>query len=172
MERKSQAKKVSFMGLLLALALTLSFVEMSIAPLLAMPPGVKLGLANVVGMYALFSFGAKEAVLLTILRSTFVLLVRGVTSFMMSLSGGLCSIFLLILLVKVLKGKPNYTMLSMLGAVTHNMAQLVTMTLILKTPVFYYGPILLISGVLVGYGTGVVLKAVMPALQNIQNKMK
>lgn len=170
-EQKSTAKQVAFMGMLLALALTLSYVEMIITPMLGLAPGVKLGLANVAGMYALFCLGYKEALTLSVLRSVFVFLMRGVTSFFMSVTGGLCSIAVMIVLHKLLKDKLSYITYSVLGAVTHNLAQLAMAGILLQTPLTYYGPVLLISGVIVGVLTGITLKTVMPALENLQKRL-
>ena len=55
--RNEKTRRVALMGLLFALSVVLSFLEGTLTPLLGLPPGVKLGLANVVVMYALFFLG-------------------------------------------------------------------------------------------------------------------
>ena len=73
-----KTKRIALSGLLFALAMALSFVEgtLTIPGLL---PGMKLGLANIVVMYALFFMGPKQALVLDILKALFVFLVSGVT---------------------------------------------------------------------------------------------
>ena len=57
--RNEKTRRVALMGLLFALSVVLSFLEGTLTPLLGLPPGVKLGLANVVVMYALFFLGQR-----------------------------------------------------------------------------------------------------------------
>ena len=59
--RNEKTRRVALMGLLFALSVVLSFLEGTLTPLLGLPPGVKLGLANVVVMYALFFLGRGSA---------------------------------------------------------------------------------------------------------------
>lgn len=72
--RNEKTRRVALMGLLFALSVVLSFLEGTLTPLLGLPPGVKLGLANVVVMYALFFLGRGSAFTLVLLKSFFVLL--------------------------------------------------------------------------------------------------
>ena len=75
--RNEKTRRVALMGLLFALSVVLSFLEGTLTPLLGLPPGVKLGLANVVVMYALFFLGRGSAFTLVLLKSYCVLLTRG-----------------------------------------------------------------------------------------------
>lgn len=67
--RNEKTRRVALMGLLFALSVVLSFLEGTLTPLLGLPPGVKLGLANVVVMYALFFLGRGSAFTLVLLKS-------------------------------------------------------------------------------------------------------
>lgn len=165
------AKQVAFMGMLLAVALTLSYLEMVVAPLLGLAPGIKLGLANVAGMYALFCLGPKQAITLSVLRSVFVLLLRGVNAFLLSLSGGLSAVLVSIILYRLFEKKLSYISYSVTGAVVHNLMQLFMAGVLLKTTIYYYGPVLIVAGIIVGVTTGLTLQAVMPAVEKIQEKL-
>lgn len=153
------------MGMFFAMAMVLSFFEgMVVIP--GLPPGVKLGLSNLAVMYGLFFLGAKSAFTLAVLKSGFVFLTRGAISGFLSLSGGLLSI-LVMALVKGKKENLSYIMLSIFGAVSHNLGQLIASRMILNQFLYYYFPILLISGVLMGVLTGTTLGYLMPYFKKI-----
>ena len=168
MRKSSSVKNITTIGILLALALTLSFVEMLITPLLALPPGVKIGLANLVSMFALISLGFSEALFITILKSVFVMLMKGPVAFAMSITGGLFSIVAMFIIMKILKEKNNFIPISIIGAVSHNIGQILMASIILGSKfVILYLNVLLISGVVVGVMTGVLFNALLPRLKKI-----
>ena len=85
-------KKIQYittMGLFFALALVLSALEGLLPPMPFLPPGVKLGLSNIVTMYCLLYLGAGSAYAVVVLKSAFVFITRGATAFFMSFCGGL-----------------------------------------------------------------------------------
>ena len=84
-----KTRRIALSGLLFALAMALSFIEgtLTIPGLL---PGMKLGLANIVVMYALFFMGPRQALVLDVLKALFVFMVSGFTAGFLSLCGGLC----------------------------------------------------------------------------------
>ncbi len=158
-----------FLGLLLAMASALSFLEGLIPPLPAMPPGVKLGLSNIVTMYTLFFMGPLPALTVTVLKSGFVLLTRGLTAAALSVTGGLFSLLVMLLLLAVGKRRISYFIVSVFGAVFHNLGQLAAASLFTGTTlIFAYVPVLIVSGVVMGVVTGTVLKIVLPALERLQ----
>ncbi len=165
-----KTQKITLLGVMLALTVVLSIAESMFPAVAFLPPGVKIGLSNVVIMYAVFFIGKKEAFFLAFLKSVFVLSTRSVTAFILSLSGGILSIIVIIILMYTIK-KISYIILSVFGAVFHNIGQITALSLILKQNyIFYYIPILIISGVIMGCITGMLLKAVMPALYYINKK--
>ena len=165
--RNQKAKYVALSGMLFALAMALSFLESVIAPMLGLAPGIKIGLANVVVMYALFFMGKRQALILALLKSFFVLLTRGAVAGLLSLSGGLLSLAVMVLL-SLLPWKPTYFILSVCGAVAHNMGQLTVASFLLSSVfTFGYAPVLLVSGLVMGGITSMSLKAVMPALNRL-----
>ena len=163
--QNSKAKEVALGGVLFALALALSFLESIITPLLGLMPGIKLGLSNVVVMYAMFFMGARQAYTLCLLKAFFVLLTRGAVAGFLSLSGGLLSLTVMLVLCRL--PVTDY-ILSVCGSVFHNLGQLLAASLVLKNAfTLAYAPILLISGLLMGALTARGLETILPALRRL-----
>ena len=166
MKNFSKAKYISYLSIMLTLIVVLSFLESMLPPTPFLPPGVKLGLSNIVKMFVLLFMGKKEAFSLTIAKSVFVFLTRGFTSGVLSLSGGFLSILVIILLSTAFKQKISYLLLSVFGAIFHNIGQLIAVTLILDNLyTLYFLPVLIVSGVFMGTITGVLLKQLLPILK-------
>ena len=89
--RSEKAKNVARLGMLFALAIALSFCESCLTPLLGLMPAMKLGLSNIVVMYALLYLSKRQALALVLLKALFALLTRGVSAGFLSLCGGLVS---------------------------------------------------------------------------------
>jgi heptaprenyl diphosphate synthase len=163
--------KITQLALLFALAIVLMLLEGMIPPIPTLPPGVKLGLSNIVVMYCLFFLGKGPAFTVLLLKSGFVFLTRGGTAFLMSFGGGIFSIFAMILLLSLKKKKVSYIIVSVCAAVMHNVGQLLIASLMLySTAVFYYAPVLILSGIGMGVVTGILLRVMMPAMQRIKFK--
>lgn len=165
----ASARKVAATGLLFALALVLSLLE-GMVPLPIPIPGIKLGLSNIVVMYCLYLVGPGQAYLLGVLKSAFVLMVRGMSSALLSLCGGLLSITAMLLVMQIVRRRDTYTAVSVTGAVAHNVGQLAGAALLLRegAVLWYYLPVLAAVGVLVGTLTAVLLRAVLPALGRLK----
>ncbi len=165
MKNFSKAKYISYMAMLLTLIVVLSIFEAMLPPFPMLPPGVKIGLANIVTMYTLFFLGKKEAFALNIAKGLFVLITKGFTAGILSLCGGILSICVIILFEFIFKEKISYMVLSILGAISHNMGQLAAIILLLNNKyTVYYMPILIISGIVMGSITGILLKTLLPVL--------
>jgi heptaprenyl diphosphate synthase len=153
---------------MLAVIVVLTAAEHLLPPLPLLPPGVKLGLSNIVTMYCVFYVGRGSAVTLNILKSLFVLLTRGALAGALSLSGGLLSIGAVILLVFLWKEKASYAAVSVVGACAHNLGQYTAVSVVLRANYLTaYLPVLLISGLVMGLATGTLLKATLPALRRM-----
>ena len=148
------AKRITRMALLTAIALTIFMVEAQL-PALAPIPGIKLGLANIVTVWALFTLGPLDAVLILLAR----ILLGGVFAGQLmtlaySFAGGMLCFLLTALLRRVVTQRQIWAA-SVVGAVGHNVGQLLVATAIMGTgTVWYYFPVLLISGILTGAFTG------------------
>lgn len=154
-------KKVAYFGILLSLSLILSYVE-SLFPFGFGIPGVKLGLANLVTMIALFCLGARQATLLSVLRVVLSgILFGNMFAIVYSLSGAAFSLIIMILLKKT----KRFSVLgvSIAGGVAHNIGQIILATFLMENKAFfYYIPVLLIvgtvTGMLIGIGSNEVMK--------------
>ena len=175
-KRGSKTHEIALSGLLFALAMALSFVEGTLV-IPGLMPGMKLGLANIVVMYALFFMGGKQALVLDLLKALFVFLVSGWTAGFLSLCGGLFSLLVMWVLYYLLPVRPTWFILSVCGALAHNIGQLLGASVILSTAVsLYYAPVMLVLGLVMGMLTSVTLRAMLPALgrlgYNIQENRK
>ncbi len=162
--RNTHARRVALTGLLFALALALSFLESQITPLLGLPPGVKIGLANVVVLYALLFATRRQALLLVLLKAGFALLTRGGAAGMLSLAGGLLSVVMMMLLL-LPRLHASVWLVSAAGAVCHNMGQLLAVRLWMGPFALYYTPVLLLAGLAMGSLNALLLRALLPALE-------
>lgn len=162
--RNSRVRRITLIGMLFALAIALGIAESMITPLLGLPMGVKPGLANVVVMFALFFMSRRQALLLAVLKGGFSFLARGATAGILSLTGGLVSLGIMMLLM-LLPKRPSILILSIAGALGHNLGQFLMVRLLLGPSFLYYAPVLLVSGVVMGCITAVLLRVLLPALQ-------
>lgn len=162
---KNRASRVALLGMLFALSVVLSIVESGFSGLVPIP-GIKLGLSNVVIMYCLFFFKKKEAFILAILKAFFVLL-RSPVGAAMSLMGGVLSVAVMSLLISR-KHQSSELFISICGGVFHNAGQLIAASIVLKSSmVFYYSPILLVSGIVMGLLTGILLWYLKPYMNRM-----
>lgn len=154
------------MSLLFALTIVLMLLEGALPPIATLPPGVKLGLSNIVLMYTLFFLGTKQAFILWGLKALFAFLTRGLFAFFIGTTGGLFSILIMILLLGLKKYNISYIITSVFAAIAHNVGQLLAASIVLANfAVFFYLPILIISGIIMGIITGTVLKVTLPAMK-------
>ena len=172
----NKTHSIALSGLLFALAMALSFIEGTLV-IPGLLPGMKLGLANIVVMYALVFMGPKQALVLDVLKAFFVFLVSGWTAGFLSLCGGLLSLLVMWLLYYHCPLRPTWFILSVCGALAHNIGQLLGASVILSTAVsLYYAPVMLVLGLVMGMLTSVTLRAMLPALgrlgYNIQENRK
>lgn len=163
-----KTRRLVLTSLLFAMAIVLSFVENSLPPIMTAVPGVKFGLSNIAVMYALFFVGKKEAFSIAILKSFFVFFIRGFVAAVLSFSGGFLSVLIMLLLIYIFRDRISYLLLSVCGAISHNIGQFVAITIIYSNLYLWvYLPVLLISGVLAGVATATMLKFILPALKRL-----
>lgn len=162
---KTKTQKIALLGILSAQALALSFLENLLPAMPFLPPGVKLGLSNIVTMFTAGTMGFLPALCVTLIKSLFAFLTRGATAFFMSLAGGLLSTIAMCLMIKFAKDKSGYIGVAVMSSLCHNLGQLGMSLIITRTTAMvYYIPVLLLSGIIMGIITGIVLKAIMPLL--------
>ena len=149
-----------------ALALIFSYVE-TLIPFHIGIPGVKLGLANLIIVVALYKMSLKETYLLSVVRVVLSGFIFGnYFSIIYSLAGGLLSLTVMALLKK--KGGFSILGISIAGGVCHNIGQLVIAMAVVETfSVIYYIPVLLIAGLITGLLIGIAADGMLKRLVNI-----
>lgn len=147
-------KKLTLLSLFTTISLAVYTIESAIPPLVPIP-GIKLGLANIVTLVLLRRFRAKDALMVLCCRILLSALLFGhALSLLYSLAGGLASLFIMCLVMKLLQKKWIY-LTGAMGGLTHNMGQLLTAWVLTGTGgVFAYLPFLALSGVITGLFTG------------------
>ena len=156
-----KSRKISFLGLLIALAFVLSYVEM-LLPINIGVPGAKVGLANLVIMVALYTIGERNAFILSVVRVVLVGLTFGNLAMMIySLAGAMLS-FVAMLIAKRIK-LFSVTGVSVVGSVFHNLGQIIVAIIVLDTAsLIYYFPFLVvvgtISGIVIGIISGMIIE--------------
>lgn len=158
--------RVAYFGVFTALALIFSYVE-TLIPFHIGIPGVKLGLANLIIVVALYKMSLKETYLLSVVRVVLSGFVFGnYFSIIYSLAGGLLSLTVMALLKK--KGRFSILGISIAGGVCHNIGQLVIAMAVVETfSVIYYIPVLLIAGLITGLLIGIAADGMLKRLVNI-----
>ncbi|MEW9096189.1 MAG: Gx transporter family protein [Clostridiaceae bacterium] len=150
-------RKLVFISLLVSIALIIYIIEAQLPVLLPGVPGIKLGLANSISLFALLTLGGKEAILIMFLRTLLGSFLGGsMSSFFYSLSGGLLSNIIMIILYNKFKDNLSIWSISVSGAVFHNIGQLLIASLIVQDfRIYLYLPVLMISAIITGYFIGV-----------------
>ena len=148
-----KTRKIAYLGVFLALALILSYVE-SLIPFYFGIPGVKLGLTNLIVVVMLYCTGTKEAFGVSVARILLAgFLFGNLFSILYSLAGGVLSFIVMCLLKKT--GRFHVISVSVTGGISHNIGQLIAAAFVVETyDIFYYMPFLLIAGVATGFVIG------------------
>ncbi len=166
--KRVSSKKIALLSMLAALTVALSFAESLIPPLPLLPPGFKIGVANIAVMYALFCLGVKAALALSIVKSSFMLVTSGGYAFALSLCGSALSVLAMFVLLKVFREKMSYTALSVTGALFHNAAQVFMVCIITSSKAaLYYSPVLIFMAVVCGSATAGLTAAAMPLIKKL-----
>ena len=154
-------------GVFTALALLFSYIE-SLIPFHIGIPGVKLGLANLIIVIALYKMNARQAFLLSVTRIVLTgFLFGNLFSILYSLAGGMLSLIVMILLKK--QNGFSVMGVSVAGGVFHNVGQLVIAMLVTESlNLFYYVPVLMISGLITGIFIGIIANEMLKRLRRLR----
>ena len=164
MQSRISNKKIAFISLFVALAMICSYIE-SLIPINFGIPGVKLGLANVVSVVVLYLFSPLIALIVVILRVILLgILFGNMFSILYSLTGGVVSVILMYITKKT--NLFSLVGVSIVGGVSHNLAQLfVAMVVIEQLKLSFYGPVLIISGIVTGTMIGLLCMQVIKRVE-------
>ncbi len=157
--------KVAILSLFIAFTLILSYIEFLIP--ISYGYGLKLGLANIAIVSLLYIFSLKDAFIVNIVRILISgLLFGNVISIIFSLSGGLLSIIMMAVIKKICK--ISIITVSVMGAIFHNIGQLVAAYLLTDVPgLLFYTPVLLIGGIITGTVIGILADIIIKILKEI-----
>lgn len=147
-------KKLTRLALLTALALIIFIVELQFPDIIPIP-GVKLGLANIITVYGVYKYSAKEVAMIVVSRVVLGSFFSGnISAMMYSMSGAIMCLAGMLLIKRIVP--INFIWLSsILGAILHNTGQMVTALLVTKTiAVASLYPFLIVSGCIAGAFTG------------------
>ena len=160
-------RQITTMGMLVALAMVLGFVE-TLIPINLGIPGMKLGLANIVVVIALFLFDIKTAVVVSILRIILIAMTFGNMSMMFySIAGASLSLLSMIAISKI----KSFSLISVsiVGGIMHNVGQIICAAFVVRTNgVFTYLPVLIIAGLVSGALIGIVAGLISVRLTNVK----
>lgn len=147
-------KKIAKMGMLVAVAFVLSYIE-AMLPLNLGVPGIKAGLSNIVTVFSLYYFSPGMALGIAITRIVLCGLTFGsMPGLLYSLAGGILSFIVMVILKKT--GKFSVYGVSVAGGVFHNIGQILVAVAVLQNKmVAYYLPFLLVAGVIAGVVVGI-----------------
>ena len=161
-------RQITTMGMLVALAMVLGFVE-TLIPINLGIPGMKLGLANIVVVIALFLFDIKTAVVVSILRIILIAMTFGNMSMMFySIAGASLSLLSMIAISKI----KSFSLISVsiVGGIMHNVGQIICAAFVVRTNgVFTYLPVLMIAGLVSGALIGIVAGLISVRLTNVKS---
>ena len=162
-----EIKKITRISILLSLSVVLSIIESLIPVVNGTIPGLKIGLANIAIMIALYAYGIKEAIFISIARIFIVGLLRtGLfnITFLFSMGGAVLSLIAMIIMKK--SNIFSIIGVSIIGSTFHTIGQIiVAMIFIRNTSILYYLPILLLFAIPTGLLIGYISKQLMPNFQ-------
>lgn len=161
-------RKFTRLSLLLSLSIVLNIIEDSIPIFNGLIPGLKLGLANIVILFVLFTYSFKEAFYVSVLRVILVGILRGLfgIAFFFSIGGSIFSIIAMYISKKITK--LSIIGVSIIGSIFHSIGQIIISIFIIKTTaIIFYLPWLLLFSIPTGIITGMVAKKLLESLDEI-----
>ena len=167
---KNRTRKTALLGVITAVALVLAYLEALLPPLWAAVPGVKMGLPNLVIIFVLYRFGFREAAAVSGIRLFVVSLLFGnVMTLAYSAAGAVLSLTLMALLKRI--NKFSTTGVSVVGAVSHNLGQILVAIFLFDTvQLGYYMIVLAITGTIAGVFIGIGANLLINRLKVLKSK--
>ena len=161
------ARRLTLLALLTAIALTIFMAEAQLPPILPIP-GVKLGLANIVTVYAMFALGPGDAMMILLCRVFLGSVFSGqMMTLFYSLAGGVLSWLVMLLLRRVLTLRQMW-LCSPIAGIFHNRGQLLAAVVLMGTwTVLAYLPYLIIAGAISGVFTGLCAQFLLARLKKL-----
>ncbi|MBP3319077.1 MAG: Gx transporter family protein [Ruminiclostridium sp.] len=163
-------RKLTTMAMLTAISMIVFLIEAQ-TPLPFAVPGVKLGIANVITLYAIWTLGRREALAILLIRVFLGNIIAGnVMAMAYSLAGGLLC-WVIMSLLKPIMSRSQIWLMSILGALGHNAGQL-TMAILISgtTTMIWYAPVLIVAAVVTGAFTGYLTQILLSHMDKLKTK--
>lgn len=167
-ESTRMLKKTVIIAIFAAVAVVLSIVE-SIIPVNLQIPGAKLGLANIMILTCLYFLRGRDALMLVLLKTIITAFIFGTFSSMLfSLFGSLFSFIMMYLVMKLGRNRVSLIGVSIVGGVGHNFGQITAASIVFQSSnIYYYMPLLLITGLVTGILVGFAVQYLVPSLTKL-----
>lgn len=164
-------RRLAISGIFGAFAILLSYIEALMPPIIPVAY-VKLGLSNIVVMAAIILISAYSGLMVITIKSLFVLITRGLVAFSLSLSGGIISLLLIVIILSLHRAcnkEPTLILVSVMGAIAHNIAQLATASIFYTSKIFS-SLILPITafGIIAGILNAMILRVILPTIRRVK----
>lgn len=170
----NKTRKLIILSVLLAAGVSLNIVEPPFLNFIA--PGIKIGIANIITLFSLFYFGPIDSLIISLLRPITVSLIKGnllTLEFILSFSGSITSTIFMILFFKLLKNKISIIGVSIIGGMTHNIAQFLVVYFITNNIyLFFYLPLLIFFGGLAGFAIGLITKFLLKRIKEYEKEKR
>lgn len=174
MEYQNKIRNLIILSVLLASGVALNLIEPPFLYFIA--PGVKIGISNIATLFSLYYFGPLYALILSFLRPIVVSLIKGnllTLEFILSFSGSIGSTIFMIIFYKLLKDKISTVGVSIIGGITHNMAQFFVVYIITNNIyLFFYLPVLIFFGGLSGFAIGLITNLLIKRVKEYENEKR
>ncbi|MCL2177716.1 MAG: Gx transporter family protein [Firmicutes bacterium] len=163
-------KRIALLGIFVTYALVLNLVESWLPPLLVFAPGTRMGLSNIISLITLIKLGVRDSYIVLVIRCILTVMFTGNPfSIVYSLSGGLVSLTVMVLLYKFLFPNISIVAISIVGAFVHNITQVWIYSIIAETGLlmllmlnFILASI--VAGIVVGFVVLLLLRNLPPSL--------
>lgn len=152
--KNNSAKKIAAVAILIAVAFVLSWIEL-ILSITTPIPGIKIGLANLAILFAMYDCSEKDAFMVLVGRLVLnAILFGNVNSLIYSVAGGVLSFIVMVIYKKI--SPKHIVYISITGGVFHNIGQLTAASVVMNTFLSWYMPYLIIGGIIAGLFNGIV----------------
>ena len=166
-----EAKKLTQLAMLTGVALIIFVVELQLPNPFPIP-GIKLGLANIITVYAVYRYRAGEVMMIVFCRIFLAAVFGGnMMALVYSFAGSVSCLAGMLFLRKIIDEK-HLWLSSVFGAILHNIGQIAVAVLVMGMGVLVYFPFLLVSGCLAGGFTGSCGQLILRRLDSIKTNVK
>lgn len=164
---RNKTRRIALLGVLISVALVLSYLEVMLPPISTAVPGIKMGLPNIIIIFVLYKFGLKEAVTVSLIRVFIVALLFGnVMTLAYSVAGAVLSLGLMTLFKKL--NLFSQIGVSIIGGISHNLGQILVAIFLFDTiQIGYYMIVLSITGTIAGVVIGIISSILVKKLEKL-----